>query len=147
MFRLRKPDEQCLEQVRARHADLPLSYADVGCTHAAVPAGYTVDNYRVQLGTGAATFARARQALCDWRMLQLGWVEPCWPQAPIQEGVLVGTQARLFGVWALNICRVVYAVDEESRFGFAWGTLPGHAERGEERFLVEWRRADDSVWY
>ena len=34
-----------------------------------------------------------------------------------------------------------------SRFGFAYGTLPGHAESGEERFLVEWDRADDAVWY
>jgi uncharacterized protein (UPF0548 family) len=25
--------------------------------------------------------------------------------------------------------------------------LPGNAECGEERFLVEWRQADNSVWY
>jgi uncharacterized protein (UPF0548 family) len=53
-------------------------------------------------------------------------------------------------VWWLNACRIVYAVDEMGpvcRFGFAYGTLPGHAESGEERFLVEWDRADDDVWY
>lgn len=33
------------------------------------------------------------------------------------------------------------------RFGFAYGTLPGHVESGEERFVVEWREDDDSVWY
>ena len=33
------------------------------------------------------------------------------------------------------------------RYGFAYGTLPDHPERGEERFLVEWNQADDSVWY
>jgi uncharacterized protein (UPF0548 family) len=32
-------------------------------------------------------------------------------------------------------------------FGFAYGTLPGHAESGEERFLVEWDRAGGDVWY
>jgi uncharacterized protein (UPF0548 family) len=32
-------------------------------------------------------------------------------------------------------------------FGFAYGTLPGHVERGEERFLVEWDQGDDAVWY
>jgi uncharacterized protein (UPF0548 family) len=37
-------------------------------------------------------------------------------------------------------------IDEERKFGFAYGTLPDHVERGEERFLVEWQ-ADDSVWY
>lgn len=41
--------------------------------------------------------------------------------------------------------RVVYVVDEPQRRGFAYGTLPGHAQRGEEAFLVE-RRDDGSVW-
>ena len=33
------------------------------------------------------------------------------------------------------------------RYGFAYGTLPGHAESGEERFAVEWDQADGGVWY
>jgi uncharacterized protein (UPF0548 family) len=33
------------------------------------------------------------------------------------------------------------------RFGFAYGTLPDHGAIGEEHFMVEWRPADDSVWY
>ncbi|NYH00326.1 DUF1990 domain-containing protein [Schumannella luteola] len=41
--------------------------------------------------------------------------------------------------------RVVYVVDEPNRRGFAYGTLPGHAERGEEAFIVE-RSDDGSVW-
>jgi uncharacterized protein (UPF0548 family) len=59
--------------------------------------------------------------------------------------------ARAFGLWWLNACRIVYIVDEDDgsmrRFGFAYGTLPGHAESGEERFLVEWDRRDGCVWY
>src|SRR5260370_38795913 len=58
--------------------------------------------------------------------------------------------ARLFGLWWLNACRIVYVVDEEGpvrRFGFAYGTLPEHAESGEERFTVEGHEADDAVWY
>jgi uncharacterized protein (UPF0548 family) len=50
----------------------------------------------------------------------------------------------------VNACRVVYVVDEGGpvqRFGFAYGTLPDHAESGEERFTVEWHEADDAVWY
>jgi uncharacterized protein (UPF0548 family) len=34
-----------------------------------------------------------------------------------------------------------------ARWGFAYGTLPDHAETGEERFTVEWKSDDDSVWY
>ena len=50
----------------------------------------------------------------------------------------------------MNACRIVYVVDDEGpvqRFGFAYGTLPEHAESGEERFTVEWHEADDAVWY
>ena len=40
-------------------------------------------------------------------------------------------------------CRVVYIVDEPDRFGFAYGTLPGHPEQGEEAFVVA--KADDGA--
>ena len=33
-------------------------------------------------------------------------------------------------------CRVVWVVDEPTRTGFAYGTLPGHPEAGEESFVV-----------
>ena len=53
---------------------------------------------------------------------------------------------RAIGLWWLNACRIVYVVDESgpiSKFGFAYGTLPGHVESGEERFLIEWDRGDE----
>ncbi|HWU46651.1 MAG TPA: DUF1990 domain-containing protein [Humibacter sp.] len=42
--------------------------------------------------------------------------------------------------------RVVYVIDEPNRAGFAYGTLHGHPESGEEAFIVE-HRDDDSVWF
>jgi len=41
---------------------------------------------------------------------------------------------------------VVYVVDEPDRRGFAYGTLPGHAESGEELFLVRHDPATDDVF-
>lgn len=41
--------------------------------------------------------------------------------------------------------RVVYVIDEVDRIGFAYGTLKGHPESGEESFIVE-KLDDDSVW-
>lgn len=41
--------------------------------------------------------------------------------------------------------RVVFVVDEPTRRGAAFGTLPGHPLVGEELFVVE-HREDDSVW-
>ena len=43
-------------------------------------------------------------------------------------------------------CRVVYVVDEPDRRGFAYGTLPGHAESGEELFLVRYDPATEDVF-
>jgi uncharacterized protein (UPF0548 family) len=51
----------------------------------------------------------------------------------------VGVLGRHFGVWSLNACRIAYVIEEVPslrRYGFAFGTLPGHVERGEERFTV-----------
>ena len=41
--------------------------------------------------------------------------------------------------------RVIYVVDDPACKGFAFGTLPGHPERGEEAFLIE-QEEDGSVW-
>jgi uncharacterized protein (UPF0548 family) len=41
--------------------------------------------------------------------------------------------------------RVIYVIDDPACKGFAYGTLPGHPERGEEAFLVE-QEEDGSVW-
>jgi uncharacterized protein (UPF0548 family) len=37
-------------------------------------------------------------------------------------------------IWAP--CEVVWLRDEPERYGFGYGTLPGHPEIGEEAFLV-----------
>ncbi|MEZ4619948.1 MAG: DUF1990 domain-containing protein [Caldilineaceae bacterium] len=132
-------------------ADLPYSYADVGATATTVPNGYLVDRNRVQLGQGLATFTQACAAMRRWTMFDLGWIDLLWPDSPIVVGTTVGILAHLPGLHILNACRIVYVVDEEldgvTCFGFAYGTLPGHIERGEERFLIEWHHADNSVWY
>lgn len=69
---------------------------------------------------------------------------------PVQVGQTVAVQAQSLGLWSLNACRIVYLLDESeefiARFGFGYGTLPAHVERGEERFTIEWHK-DDSVWY
>ena len=56
--------------------------------------------------------------------------------------------ARHYGFWSLNAAHIADVIEESGeveRFGY--GTLPGPGERGEERFLIEWSREDDSVHY
>jgi len=150
MLLLRRPTAETIQAFLAVQARLNLTYAAVGATTTAPPAGYIVDRTRMKLGEGARTFAAARAALERWEHFRLGWVETCPPDTPIQAGQVVAVIARLFGVWWLNACRIVYIVDEEGpikRYGFAYGTLPEHAESGEERFTVEWHEEDLAVWY
>lgn len=57
---------------------------------------------------------------------------------------------RHFGFCSLNACRIVYLIDNDAgtkRFGFAYGTLEEHAERGEERFAVERHQASAKLYY
>ena len=66
-----------------------------------------------------------------------GWARIFPGDTPLHPGETVVMCARVLGVWWLNPSRIVYVVDEPGRFGFAYGTLPGHAECGEEYFGVE----------
>ena len=146
MFMVREPREDDIVRFIASQHDLPFTYAEVGATNARPPAGYNVDHNRIQLGSGEATYRSAADALKNWRHFELGWVGIVPRGVPVEVGATVAVKARAFGTWSLSACRVVYTIDEDRRFGFAYGTLPDHVERGEERFLIEWL-ADDTVWY
>ena len=82
-------------------------------------------------------------------MYGLDWTELCWPDTPVREGEVVGVLAHHLGLWSLNACRIIYTLEEEEgnsrRRGFAFGTLPGHVEEGEERFTVELDGESDEV--
>jgi uncharacterized protein (UPF0548 family) len=150
MLLFRKPTSSTIREFLQAQAQLDFSYQSVGATAAVPPVGYTVDHTRIKLGTGERVFAAAKIALEAWGHFQLGWVEALPRTTPIERGAVVAVVARAMGIWWLNAARIVYVVDEFEpvrRWGFAYGTMPDHVETGEERFTIEWNRADDSVWY
>jgi uncharacterized protein (UPF0548 family) len=151
MFSFKEPSRDDIRRSVDSQKRLPFSYTEVGASREGVaPPGYVVDCYRVKLGEGPEAYARAVEALRGWRQFDLQWIRLLPSGAAIQEGVTVGVLARHYGFWSLNPACIVYLVEETGdveRFGFGYGTLPGHAERGEERFGVEWNRKDDSVYY
>ena len=146
MFMMREPSDEDAARFVASQRALAYTYAEVGATKAMPPAGYNVDHNRIQLGSGEAIYRRGVGALKNWRQFELGWVAIAPRGVPVETGATVAVKARAFGTWSLNATRIVYTIDEDRRFGFAYGTLPDHVEKGEERFLVEWL-PDDTVWY
>jgi uncharacterized protein (UPF0548 family) len=150
MFCLSKPGEQFVREYLRTQAGVPFSYSEVGATRGEAPRGYTLDHNRVCLGKGEAIYRKATDAIRQWRMFAIPWISLCYPDAPIEPDTVVAVFAYPFWPWSLNPARIIYVIDEQGavdRYGFAYGTLPGHIEKGEERFSVEWNHADDSVWY
>jgi uncharacterized protein (UPF0548 family) len=151
MLTVRKPGIELRRLFREFQSKLDFTYAEVGATAGAPPASYAIDHTRVALGESETVFRSGRRALERWEQFRLGWLEVWPPETPIRAGETVVVAAHVFGVWSLNAARIVYVIDEPSesmsRFGFAYGTLPGHVEAGEERFLVEWDKSDNRVWY
>ncbi|MDQ3606033.1 MAG: DUF1990 domain-containing protein [Gemmatimonadota bacterium] len=152
MFFLRKPSEARIARFVAEQKREPLSYREVGASRARTPPrGYAANRGRVRLGRGEETYCRATHAVQRWAMYDMEWIRILWTDTPIEAGRTVGLLVRHYGFWSLNACRIVYVIDEREgvvrRYGFGYGTLSEHGERGEERFTVEWRREDESVWY
>ncbi len=150
MFSLFEPSDAQIKNFLAAQKDLPFSYEEVGASKEKIPSGYPINHRRVQLGAGAETFARAKKAVQSWTMYRLDWTRLYPADAPIAEDETVCVVVNHGFCWSLNPCRIVYVLEENGaveRYGFAFGTLPGHSEEGEERFTVERHHADDSVWF
>jgi uncharacterized protein (UPF0548 family) len=150
MFLLGKPSSKLIERFITSQRDLPFSYPEVGATRKDLPGGYTIDHNRRKLGSGAQVFERAVEAIRSWKQFDLGWVQIVPRGRPLEVGEIVAIRTRHFGFWSLNACRVVYLINQGEplrKYGFAYGTLNSHVERGEERFTIEWNEDDNSVWY
>jgi uncharacterized protein (UPF0548 family) len=147
VFRVREPSQTAVDKFLTHAKDQAFSYPEIGSTRRQAPAGYTVDHNRITLGSGSETFQRAAAAIRAWKMFDMGWARLHPPNAPIETGTTVAVVFHHFGFWSMNGCRVVYLIEEERRYGFAYGTIAQHAERGEERFSVEWNANNDSVVY
>jgi uncharacterized protein (UPF0548 family) len=119
-----------------------LTYSEIGATKGPLPAGYHHVHVAAPIGTGRARFESAGDAVLRWGM-QRGagvLVRADNDTATVGAEVTVG-----FGPLRAP-CRVVYVVAEENRRGFAYGTLPGHPESGEELFTVRYDPSDGTVY-
>jgi uncharacterized protein (UPF0548 family) len=150
MFLTKNPDAAAMRRFLELQHDASFSYAEVGASQTAAPAGYNADHNRIRLGYGRETFERGIEAVKGWKMFDFDWIEVFPARAPIEVGVTVAILAHHLGFHSLNASRIVYKTEEsnaDQTYGFAYGTLMDHAEQGEERFTVEYHAKDESVWY
>ncbi|WP_406440741.1 DUF1990 domain-containing protein [Streptomyces sp. NBC_00631] len=124
---------------------MSFTYEAVGATRenlAACPPGFRPLHVRTRIGEGQEVFHRAAEAVLTWelhRALGVGIDAAADRAAP---GVDV--TVTLAGLLKAP-CRIVWTAEESRRAGWAYGTLPGHPECGEEAFVVD-RTGDGTVW-
>jgi uncharacterized protein (UPF0548 family) len=134
--KLGRVDLQTLEE-------LPLTYPEVGATASGkLPAGYGHLHVERQIGTGRPRFEEAAHAVMRWGMQHGAGLRV---QAS-SEVAAVDTVVLVRMGFLPAPCRVVYVIDEPDIRGFGYGTLEGHPESGEERFVVRRDPATDAVF-
>ncbi|MBV2358064.1 DUF1990 domain-containing protein [Streptomyces sp. J2-1] len=123
----------------------PFTHDAVGATRddlSFCPPGYRPLYVRTRIGEGRQVFARASEALLTWEMHRAMGVGIETDAERAAPGVDV--TVHLAGLLRAP-CRVVWTVTESRRTGWAYGTLEGHPETGEEAFVVD-RTGDGTVW-
>ncbi len=144
MLCLRKPSPERLRELLVAWRDVGLSYE--ARLLATGGHGFIADEHAVRLGVGDDVYLAACAALDAWVMFP-DWAEVARQAVQGREvGQIVAMVTRIGGLWWVNPCRILRRCDSEHTHGFVYGTLPEHAECGEEMFCVE-KRPDGSVWY
>ncbi|HET6167074.1 MAG TPA: DUF1990 domain-containing protein [Marmoricola sp.] len=123
-----------------RLRELHPTYDEVGATLGDLPIGYHHLESRTVL-QGDLDDLGAQ--LMRWQVQRGAGLRVEASSDVVDEGVVAIIRLGV-GPLALRApVRVVHVVDEPDRRGFAYGTLPGHPESGEELFLLE--RTDREV--
>ncbi|MGU3433488.1 DUF1990 family protein [Actinomycetes bacterium M1A6_2h] len=123
------------------YADRPLTYDEVGATEGDMPSGYHHVDVRRPIGDGRSAFDLAARRIMEFDMHRGAGLRVRATTMRAEEGTIV-----VLGLGPISIpCRVVRIVDEPTRRGFVYGTLPGHPESGEESFVTEFDPASEAV--
>lgn len=131
----------------ARLVAAPLTYDAVGTARSGgVPAGFRGAHRSAVVGSGPADFERAAAAVFDWRAQRGAGLRVRATGPSSEPGTVVVLTAGLPRLGYDIPCRVVWARTEGDERGFAYGTLPGHPESGEECFLVRLTSDGDVVY-
>lgn len=125
----------------ARLEAAPLTYDAVGATAGTPPEGWHAFSHSRVLPR--RDLDRLGEQLLTWQVQEGSGLRAAASTERIREGTVVVLRLGP-GPLSLRIpCRVVDVVETDREVSFTYGTLPGHPERGEERFALH--RADDGT--
>lgn len=123
-----------------------LTYPEVGATRDdLLPPGYHHLRERTFIGRGHAVYRAATEAVLTWSMHRAVGVGVDAGGRRAEEGVTAVVRLGVGPVSLLAPCAVVWTMAGDRAAGFAYGTLAGHPECGEEAFVVS-RDTVDDVW-
>lgn len=115
---------------------LVFSYEAVGkVTALDFPVGYDHDRNEALIGQGKEAFTIAKSAIQSYGHFPSRWAFAQANGLPY-PGQDVGVFFHQFGLWWWNGSRVVEVIDEPNYYGFSYGTLANHVEKGEEIFYT-----------
>src|SRR5688572_16288159 len=98
---LTRPTSRAIDGFLDVQRGLPLSYARPAGGVTEPPAGFVVDQRRLQVGSGAADFEAACTVLRRWKMFDIGWVEIVPDSTPLEMGRVVAVLIRVGPCWWL----------------------------------------------
>src|ERR1700719_2744924 len=96
-----KPSRSSIDAFLLAQKLQDFSYRDVGASRSQAPSGYTTDHNRIRLGRGAEIYKRAQNAIWQWKIFEMRWVNLCWPATPLEAGATVAVLVSHFGFWSL----------------------------------------------
>ena len=116
-----------------------LTYREVGATRSPeeFPEGYHHLRHSAVVGHGRAAFEAAGSAVTTWRMHRASGATVRSEAVRAEPGVHLEVSVGVGRVRLGAPCAVIWTAYEEHRTGFAYGTVTGHPECGEESFVVE----------
>lgn len=123
--------------VAARLSGAEFTYSEVGLTAGVLPPGYRHLHRTTLIGTGPQVFAEAASRLLRWQVHLRAGLRVSPSSATAEPGTVMLLCLKAGPVQLTAPCRVVYVIHGSTRHGFAYGTLPGHPESGEQAFIIE----------
>ena len=113
-----------------------VTYPEVGATAGELPLGYHHVRAERVIGHGREAFERACHDLFAGQVQRRAGADVQVAEVPLRVGSHLQMRLRLGPLVFTAPCVVVWTERSANLCGFAYGTLPGHPERGEERFEI-----------